>query len=148
MTTINKHLWFQLSHKKLCFAQKHSLKKTNLYYHILFTAFMRSGYLKCSNDTPKPNIHKYKYKLQYNRNILNRLSTTTQIFIDQRSTFLSPVFFLFFFCGGKGEGEHTGKVRPETWDPEHHRWDPEPEIPILSSRIWDLGSGPLKQDVN
>ena len=36
----NKHLWFYLLYKKLYFARKYSLKKSNLYRHILFTVFI------------------------------------------------------------------------------------------------------------
>ena len=54
--------------------------KSNLYHHILFTVFKCSRVLKCSNNIPKLNIHKYN-----NYNIIeifiNRLSTTMQIFM-------------------------------------------------------------------
>ena len=75
-----KHLWFYLLYQKFSLARKHSLKKVvytiTCYLNFLYVA----GYLKCSNDATKPNIHKYT-----NYDILeiwiNRLSPTTQIFI-------------------------------------------------------------------
>ena len=36
----DKHFWFYLLYKKLYFGRKHSLKKSSLYHHILFTVFM------------------------------------------------------------------------------------------------------------
>ena len=37
----NKRFWFYLLYEKLYFLQKHSLKESSLYHHILFTVFMR-----------------------------------------------------------------------------------------------------------
>ena len=83
---------------KLCFAQKHSLKKSCLYLstrkfylHFVWVA----GYLKHSNDTSKLNIHKYT---SYNiiEIYINRLSTTTQIFIEMDfSIMMSEKYFHF-----------------------------------------------------
>ena len=68
---------------KLCFAEKHSLRKSCLYLYIMkfcLQFLCVAGYLKDSNDTPKLNMHKY---ISYNiiEIYINRLSTTTQIFI-------------------------------------------------------------------
>ena len=63
----------------LYFPRKHNLKKSFLYHQILFTVFMIAGHLKHSNDTSNLNIHKYTI---YNIILyINRLSTTTQIFL-------------------------------------------------------------------
>ena len=68
---------------KWYFARKHVLKKSCLYlYTIKFylQVLCVAGCLIYSNDTPKLNIHKYT---NYNmiKIYINRLSTTTQIFI-------------------------------------------------------------------
>ena len=52
-----------------------------LFFYVIFYSFLCvAGYLKRSNHTPKLNIHKYT---NYNitETYINRLSTTTQIFI-------------------------------------------------------------------
>ena len=65
---------------KLYFARKHNLKKVvcGIKFYLQFSCI--AGYLKHSNDTRNLNMHKYT-----NYNIIeiyiNRLSTTTQIFI-------------------------------------------------------------------
>ena len=67
---------------KLYFAWKHSLKKSSLYLYTI-TFYLQflcvAGYLKHSNDTPKLNIHKYANNII--EIYINRLITTTQIFI-------------------------------------------------------------------
>ena len=76
----NKHLWFYFLYKKLYFVRKHSLKKKTVYTVTFYLQFLcATGYLKRNNDT-KLNIHKYT---NYNtiEIYMNRLSTTTQIFI-------------------------------------------------------------------
>ena len=76
----NKHLWFYLLYKKLYFARKYSLKKVvhSITFYLQFLCI--AGYWKHNNDTQKPNIHKYD---DYNliEIYINRLNTTTQIFI-------------------------------------------------------------------
>ena len=68
---------------KLYFVWKHSLKKSCLYLCTmkLYLQFLCvAGYLKRRNDTPKLKIRKYKNYITIEIYI-NRLSTTTQIFI-------------------------------------------------------------------
>ena len=54
-----------------------------------------AGYLKRNNDTPKFNIHEYA---SYNRIeiYINRLITTTQIFIAMDYLILMPEKYLHF----------------------------------------------------
>ena len=76
----NKHLWFYLLSKKLCFAWKHSLKKSSL---------------KRSNDISKLNIQKYTdyYIIEV---YINRLSATMQIFITMDHLILMSEEYLLF----------------------------------------------------
>ena len=93
---------FGFDYKKLYFAQKLSLRKLvitskNIVYTIKFYLqfLCVAGYLKRSNDKPKLNIHKYT-----NYNIIeiyiNRLSTTTQIFIAMDYLMLMSEKYLQF----------------------------------------------------
>ena len=81
--------------KTLYFVRKHSLKKSSLYHQILLQFSCVAGYLKASNDTPKLNIRKYTY---YNitERYINRLSTTTQIFIAMDCLILMSEKYLHF----------------------------------------------------
>ena len=56
----NKHFWFYLLYKKYIFLESIAWKKAvyTITFYIKFS--LVGGYLKCSNDTPKLNIHKYK----------------------------------------------------------------------------------------
>ena len=81
---------------KLYFARKHCLYH-QIVYAIKFCLefFCVAGYLKHSNDTPNLNIHKYT-----NYNIIeiyiNRLSTTTQIFIAMDYLIMMSEKYLYF----------------------------------------------------
>ena len=76
----NKHLWFYPLHQKSYFARKHSLKKV-VYTITFYLQFLCvAAYLKCSSGTPKLNTHKYT-TFNIIEIYINRLSTTTQIFI-------------------------------------------------------------------
>ena len=83
---------------KLYFARKHILKKSflcryTMKFYLQFSCAARC--LKPSNDTPKLNIHKYT---NYNtiKICINRLSTSTQIFIAMDySIMMSERYFHF-----------------------------------------------------
>ena len=75
---------------------EHIIWKNAVYtikFYLLFLC--AAGYLKHSNDTPNLNIHKYT-----NYNIIeiyiNRLSTTTQIFIAKNYLILMSEKYLYF----------------------------------------------------
>ena len=80
---------------KLYFARRYSLKK--LFYTIKFYLqfLCVAGYREQSNNTPKLNIHKYT---NYNtiEISINRLSTTTQIFIAMNYLILMWEKYLHF----------------------------------------------------
>ena len=76
----NKRLWFYPLHQKSYFARKHSLKKV-VYTITFYLQFLCvAEYSKCSSGTPKLNTHKYTI-FNIIEIYINRLSTTTQIFI-------------------------------------------------------------------
>ena len=78
---------------KLYFSRNHNLKVHTIKFYLQFLCV--AGYLKHCNDTPNLNIHKYK-----NYNIIeiyiNRLSTTTQIFIVMDYLIMISEKYLYF----------------------------------------------------
>ena len=86
---------------ELYFAQKHNLKKVVFTIKLYLQFLCVAGYLKHSNDTPNLNIHKYT-NYDIIEMYINRLSTTTQIFIamdvrnDVRYLIMMSEKYLYF----------------------------------------------------
>ena len=86
---------------KLYFARKHNLKKVVFTIKLYLQFLCVAGYLKHSNDTPNLNIHKYT-NYDIIEMYINRLSTTTQIFIamdvrnDVRYLIMMSEKYLYF----------------------------------------------------
>ena len=85
----------RISDFKLYFARKHNLKKSCLYRQILFTVFMCCGIFETHNDKMHNSNDKYA-----NYNVIeiyiNRLSSTTQIFIAMDYLIMMSEKYLFF----------------------------------------------------
>ena len=80
---------------KLYFAQKHNLKKVVFTIKLYLQFLCVAGYLKHSNDTPNLNIHKYT-NYDIIEMYINRLSTTTQIFIAMEYLIMMSEKYLYF----------------------------------------------------
>ena len=84
----------RISDFKLYFARKHNLKKSCLYRQILFTVFMCCGIFETHNDKMHNSNDKYA-----NYNVIeiyiNRLSSTTQIFIAMDYLIMMSEKYLF-----------------------------------------------------
>ena len=78
---------------KLYFARKHNLKKSCLYRQVLFTVFMCCGIFETHND----KIHSNDKYANYNviEIYINRLSSTTQIFIAMDYLIMMSEKYLF-----------------------------------------------------
>ena len=91
----SKHLWFYLLYQNSYFPRKHSLKKV-VYTITNYLQFLCvAGYFKRSNDTPKLNMHKYT-TFNIIEIYINRLSTTTQVFIAMDQLILISKKYLHF----------------------------------------------------
>ena len=88
----------RISDFKLYFARKHNLKKSCLYRQVLFTVFMCCGIFETHNDKMHNSNDKYA-----NYNVIeiyiNRLSSTTQIFIAMDYLIMMSEKYLYFRKG-------------------------------------------------